>query len=393
MLVAQRIQLNPNNKQTTFFNKSAGCSRFAYNWAKNEWDKRYNDNKKVNEALLRKELNSIKREVFPWMLEVPKTVIQQSIKDLGVAYQNAFRRINKKQRTSNDKNPFGFPVYKKKFKNDSFRIDNGPLVKGEHSVVVNNKKVKVPKLGYVRLTERVRFTGQIKSAVISRKANKWFVSFLIDTNDIVRTKKKRNVVGVDLGVNKLATLSNKKIFVGPKAYTCRMRKLRKLNKKFSRTKKLSKNRKKAAQALATLHYRISCIRKDSIHKLTSHLSKDYRIISIEDLNVSGMIKNHNLARAISDMGFGEFRRQMEYKTAWYGSTLFIADRFYPSTKTCSKCDNIQNMDGKDTYHCESCGYKIERDLNASINLENLAVSFIDKQNDCGEKSAGLTSVN
>jgi len=394
MLVAHKIRLNQNNKQQTFFEKCAGTARFSYNWALDQWKESYNVGNKPQEAKLRVLLNKVKYEEFAWMQEVPKSVIQQSIKDLGAAYHNAFRRIKQNKKTDNQKNPFGFPVYKKKFKNDSFRVDNGPPVKGLNAILVKGKKVKIPKLGWVKLSESIRFPGQIKSTTISRQASNWFISFLIDTVDIIPTKKTQGSVGVDLGVKSLAVLSNGEVVEGPKAHKNALKKLRKWNKKYSRTKKGSGNRKKVAKQLGKLHYKITCIRQDSLHKLTSRLAKDFKIIGIEDLNVSGMVKNHNLARAISDCGFGEFKRQLEYKAAWYGSKLFVANCWFPSTKTCSVCGHIQDMPlNKRIFTCDSCKIKINRDKNAAINLENLAVSSTDNKNDCGDESSGSKAID
>jgi putative transposase len=185
---------------------------------------------------------------------------------------------------------------------------------------------------------------------------------------------------VDLGVKTLATLSTGEVFLNLRPYKQYKRKLklaqRKASKKFKKgAKEQSKNYKKAQAKVAKLHYKIACIRQDALHKLTTHLAQNHREVVIEDLNVQGMTKNHNLASAILDGGFYEFRRQLAYKCEWYKTTLTLAPRFFPSSKTCSSCgEKKQDLKLSDRmYHCSVCGVEIDRDLNASLNLEKLAV--------------------
>ena len=197
-----------------------------------------------------------------------------------------------------------------------------------------------------------------------------------------------------LGIKTLATLSNGEVFENKRPYKKLKRKLkiaqRKVSRKFKRcdasqgAKKQSNNYQRAKRKVADIHYKISCIRKDALHKLTSYLAKNHSEIVIEDLNVKGMSKNHKLASAILDGGFHEFKRQIEYKTKWYGSKMTVVDRFYPSSKTCSECQNIkQDLTLKDrVFKCPNCGMEKDRDLNASINLKNCAVSYT--VNVCGE---------
>ncbi|RMD58256.1 transposase [Candidatus Parcubacteria bacterium] len=385
MLLAHRIELKPNNRQATFFAKGCGVARFAYNWALERWQQRYQAGEKVNEALLRKELNAIKHEKYPWMLEVPKSAPQQAIKDLGSAFEHFFRRVKKGEKP-------GFPRFKKKYVNDSFRIDNGPPSAGADAVKVDGSRIRIPKLGWVRMREPVRFRGQIKQAVVSRHADRWYVSILVDTpNHPNQTRKNHGgAVGVDLGVKTLATLSTGETVEGPKALNRLLRKLRRVSRALSRKQKGSNNRRKAQMRLARLHRRIGNIRRDALHKLSTQLVLNHDAIVIEDLNVSGMMHNRKLARHIADMGFYELRRQLEYKAKLYGSEIVLADRFYPSSKTCSNCGAIKKelKLSERIFRCDSCGFEMDRDLNAAINLEKLAVSFTDRVNACGGKSAG-----
>jgi putative transposase len=189
------------------------------------------------------------------------------------------------------------------------------------------------------------------------------------------TFKNQEVVGVDLGVKQLAVLSNGEQIEGTKPHKNLLDKLRRLNKSLSRKVKGSKNWLKSKLKLSKLHARIANIRKDALHKLTTKLVQEFDVIGIEDLKVSGMVRNHKLARSILDMGFSEFRRQLEYKSVIAGLKIVFANRFFPSSKMCSRCGNVKSdLTLSDrVYCCNNCGFKLDRDLNAAINLKNIAV--------------------
>ncbi len=265
----------------------------------------------------------------------------------------------------------GLPVFKKKGIRDSFYL--------EGNIRTEKNKIKLPVFGWVKISETVDLED-IKTVTISKTAGQWFVAFKVPY--VICPKQiKNNPVGVDLGIKTLATLSEGTIFENKRPYKKAKRKLkiaqRKLSKKFKKGVPQSKNYKKQQQKVAKIHYKIACIRKDSLHKLTTYLAKNHSEVVIEDLNVSGMSKNHKLASAILDGGFYEFRRQLTYKCEWYGSLLTVADRFYPSSKTCSSC-GIKKMTLKlseRTFNCESCSFSCDRDLNASLNLRNKSVSY------------------
>ena len=201
---------------------------------------------------------------------------------------------------------------------------------------------------------------------------------------------KGSSVGVDLGVKTLATLSDGTTFANPRALGRRLRKLKRLSKSLSRKKKGSKNREKAKLRLAKMYLKIFNIRQDTLHKLTTHLAKSHSKVVIEDLCVSGMMKNRRLARVIADVGFFKFRRQLEYKCQWYGSELVVASRTFPSSKMCSRCGHRKKelSLSEREYHCEECGLVIDRDLNAALNL--VAVSLPETENACGEEVRLLT---
>ncbi len=180
-------------------------------------------------------------------------------------------------------------------------------------------------------------------------------------------------MGVDLGVKELATLSTGKVFPNPKHYKTNLEKLRRLSRNFSRKVNVSENKHKAKLKLAKHHAKVANLRIDTLHKITTYLCKNHAKVVIEDLAVANMVKNHKLAQVISDCGFGELRRQLEYKAKKFGCEIIIADRWYPSSKTCSNCGHIQDMPLKERiYNCQSCNFILDRDLNAAINLSRLA---------------------
>jgi len=376
MLIAHKIALAPNNVQRTYLARAAGTARFAYNWALAEWQRQYeawktdNSLSKPTQYSLRRQLNAIKRDQFPWMLEVTKNAPQMAIIQLGVAFKNFFIRRAR------------YPRFRKRGIHDRFTLTNDQF----H---IDGCRIRLPKLGWVRMRESLRFSGNIKSATVSRVADRWFVSIAVDTHDPlpVRTENQ-GAVGVDLGVSALATLSTGELVPGPKAHMALLARLRRLSRGLSRKQLKSRNREKARRKLARLHARIANIRADALHKLTADLTRRFSVIGIEDLNVRGMLRNHHLARSIADMSFHEFRRQLEYKAAARGERVVVADRWYPSSKMCSVCHGYTEDLTLSTrqWTCSSCGSKHNRDVNAAINLKNLAVSSTVSA--CGEEGAG-----
>ena len=378
MIISHQIRLQPNNKQATYFAKAAGTARFAYNWALAEWQTQYavwkDDNSlpKPSQFSLRKQLNAIKREQFPWMLEVTKNAPQMAIIQLGAAFKNFFAGRAK------------YPQFKKKGKSrDSFTLTNDQFA-------INACRIRIPHLGSVRMRETLRFSGKILSATISRTADQWFVSYTVDTDsNHLPPAENQGVVGVDLGVSALATLSTGEIVAGAKPHQALLSRLQRLSRSLSRKVKGSSNRHKAKRKLAKLHAHIANIRKNALHQLTTDLTHRFHTIGIEDLNVSGMVKNRHLSRAISDMGFFEFRRQLEYKAAMHGGVVVVADRFFASSKTCSACgQKIEKLPlSVRQWDCPTCGTSHDRDVNAAINLANHAVSYTVSA--CGGEGSGL----
>ena len=226
------------------------------------------------------------------------------------------------------------------------------------------------------MREAVRFTGKLKRVTVSGEAGRWFASVMVETDDVKRVVQPQAAVGVDLGVTTLATLSQGVAVAGPKAHKALLQRLRRSSRALSHKLRGSRNAAKAKRRLARLHARISNIRKDATHKATTMLAKTYRRIGIEDLNVRGMARNRRIARSIMDGGFFEFRRQLHYKARFYGARLVVADRWYPSSKTCSCCGSVKAelALSQRLFHCDKCGFDAGRDLNAARNLENMAAS-------------------
>ena len=377
MIKGHTIELTPNNKQATYFAKACGVARLAYNWALAEWqnqyqaDKVYRDNCQKNgiaidrtklnnpsQFKLRKQLNFIKKTKFPFMFDVTKCSPQEAIIQLGKAFDNFFKGRAK------------YPQFRKKGINDKFSLTND-----QFKIIGTN--IKIPNLGWVKLTENLRFNGKIMNATIFKKGMKWFVSIGVEINEtpkpLPRTDK---AIGIDLGITDLAVLSNGTKVQAPKPLKSKLKQLRRLSKQLSRKQKGSKNREKAKTKLSRLHYKISCIRKDFIHKLTTKLVKMYDVICIENLNVKGMVKNRKLSRAISDLSFYEFKRQLIYKANQSRKTIKEVDRFYPSSKTCSHCGFVMaKIDltlAIRNWQCPSCDTQHDRDINASLNILNQA---------------------
>ena len=419
--LAHKIELIPTTAQIEYFSKACGVSRFAYNWALATWNSQYKDWKeaedeakkngtinhlsKPKEYELRKQFNAIKSEQYPFVTEITKCAVQQSIKDVGVAFVRFFKK------TSN------YPQFHKKGRHDSFYMDNV-------SFKVVGKKIHIPKLGWVKMRENLRFYGKIMSATVSRMADRWFVSIQVDVpfgslpvaqkicseNQAVSSEvcegeaKQLKVVGIDLGIKTMATAT---LFDGepskidaPKPLKRLLSKLKRLQRKLSRQgqkysmenyvdangetrkiRKYSNNYMKTKVKLARLHAKIRNVRQDFLHKLTTRLVKEFDVICIEDLNVKGMMANHKLARSIMDLGFYEFKRQLLYKAQmWQRSkAVIIADRWYPSSKTCSHCgEKLKELDlSVRDWECQHCHTIHDRDVNAAINLRKLYFDNLD----------------
>jgi len=354
MYHAYRTKLDLNNQQRTLMAQHAGFARWVYNWALRLWQEAYKEGLKPNASKLRKLFTNYVKPLFPWMSELSSKVYQYAFRALSDAFDRFFKGLAK------------YPKFKKKYHHDSFTLDNGGGK--DKPIRIGGLRHKLPFIGWVNTFEALPDCN-VKKVTISRQAGDWYLSFGIEVPSSPPTPKTVDVVGVDLGVNALATLSTGESFPNPKPLRKALKKLARLQRDASRKVYGSHNYKKASLKVARLHRRVANIRIDYLHKLTTYLAKNHGKVAIEDLNVSGMLKNHKLARAIADCGFYEFRRQLEYKCQRYGSELVIVDRFYPSSQLCSNCGHQQKMPlSERVYDCTQCGMNLDRDLNAAINL-------------------------
>ena len=365
MIRAHKIRLKANNAQSTYFSKACGVARFAYNWALAKTKEQYelDSSMKFKESELRKQLNAIKKTEFPWMLEVTKCAAQLAIKDgLNKAFMNFFAKRA------------AFPKFHKKGVHDSFSLSNDQFK-------INGKSVKIPNLGWVKLFEELRFDGKILGATVGRTADKWFISVQVEMPDKSIVESENQAVGVDLGIKTLVTLSDGTQITGSKASRQYEEQLKRLNQSLSRKigakkgEKKSANFEKAKKQVSRLYAKMANIRSDETHKLTTMLTQNYGIVGIEDLNVKGMMRNHNLARSVADMSFFEFRRQLEYKSDSAGVKIVVADMWFPSSKVCSSCGvKKEGLSlSERLFNCE-CGFVCDRDLNAALNLKNYALT-------------------
>jgi putative transposase len=381
-----KTELDLNNEQRTACLKHAGVARFAYNWGLARSQEVYRATGKRPTAIhLHKELNQLKQTEYPWMYEVSKCAPQEALRDLDRAYTNFYRRVTLKKQ-GQWRGKLGFPVFKKKSKGiGSFRLTG--------SIKVSESRVQLPRIGKVRIHEQgyIPTHAKILSATVSEQAGRWFVSIQVEEAREQPVCTATRAIGVDLGIKTLATLSDGTPYANPRALKHAQKKLSRLERQKSRRKKGSKNRAKTCRKLAKQHTRVANVRKDASHKLPSSLCKNHAMVALEDLHVAGMVKNHCLAQDVSDSSFGEIRRQLEYKARWHGVHLVVIDRFYPSSQLCSHCQwrNEALTLADRVFVCQDCGAVTDRDYNAAQNIRNVAVSSIDTQNACGQRSAGL----
>ena len=379
---AFKTELDLNNVQRTKCAQHAGAARYAYNWGLARKIESHRANEKSPTAIdLHREINLLKKSDLAWMYESSKCAPQEALRNLDTAFDNFFRRVKLKKQ-GKLKGKVGFPKFKSKKRGlGGFRLTG--------AIHVFEKHVQLPRLGKLKLKERGYLpTSEVKvlSATVSEQAGRWFVSLQVEMDIPDPVASNKPVAGVDLGIKTLAMVSDGTAIPNPRSLSRNLRKLKRLQQSVSRKVKGSENRRKAVKQLARAHQRVANIRHDALHQATTTLAKTKSVIVLEDLNVSGMLKNHKLARAIADVGMGEFRRQLEYKAAWHGCKIVLADRFYPSSKKCSCCQNVKEelSLGERVFKCDVCGFECDRDLNAALNLARLAGSFSDTLNACGE---------
>lgn len=390
MLVRQafRYELAPTAKQRMALSNHAGAARWAWNWGlavrRKAWQRRRQSLTAMDLHRLLCRLKRVPR--YAWLYEVSKCAPQEALRDLDRAYANYWRGRKQGRRA-------GRPRFKKRGRcHDRFRL-NG-------AIRVEQGAVILPRIGRIATKEATsKFRGRILSATCRREADRWYVALTVELTRPDPAGVTGPVVGIDRGISTFAVCSDGTTIQSPRALARSLHRLRHRSRAVTRKQPSSANRRKAVLALARVHRRIRNQRVDALHKATTSLAKAKSVIVVEDLHVAGMVRNRHLARAIADQGWAEFHRQLTYKTAWHGSKLLVAPRFFPSSKTCSRCGLVKvalRLEVR-VFRCEGCGLAIDRDLNAARNLARLvenglvAASSAEIRNACGEGSAGLAT--
>lgn len=361
MFLAHKIEITLTKEQQLYFEQAFGCSRKVYNEGLALWQTLYEQGEKPTWQKVRNAIVARKKTDLFFLNEISSQVTKNACEDLGNAFKKFFSKTGK------------YPQFKCKGRSqDSFRI----IRETESSIrFLSITEVEFDKrCGPIKLKESLRFEGLVKRVTFSKRAGRYFASFMIDVEDHTQYYEQNtstSIVGIDLGIKDFLVSSEGEVVPKCNALIRHEAKLKKLQRNLSRKVKGSKQYNEAKTKLSKLHYRISCIREDFLHKVTTALARTYGLIKMEDLNVSGMIKNHKLAKYIAHASFYKFKTMLAYKTKLYGSNVGLVGRFFPSSKMCSCCGNVKEtlLLSERTYHCDTCGNEIDRDFNAAINIE------------------------
>ena len=362
MLKAYKYRIYPTSEQKLYFAKTFGCTRFIYNKMLADRIKSYKENKDLDIKQIKYPTPAQYKKEFEWLKEVDSLALANAQMNLDKAYKNFFR----------DKS-VGFPKFKSKKSNRFSYTTNNQ----NGTIYIDGNYIKIPKLkSKIKIVLHRKFKGLIKSATISKTpSNQYYISILVDTENI-QLPKNDNKIGIDLGLKEFAITSDGEIFSNPKWLRKTEKKLKKAQRSLSRKTKGSNNRNKARLKVAKLHQKIANQRKDFLHKISNYITNENQVIVIEDLKVKNLMQNHNLAKAISEVSWSEFRTMLTYKCKWKGRELIIAPSNYASSQLCSNCGN-KSSQTKDlscrTYVCSVCGMVMDRDINASKNLLKLAM--------------------
>jgi putative transposase len=358
-MFAVKRALKLNNNEATLMARHAGFRRVVFNFGLSLRTQMYSegkftDSKVINEV--KKVLTNYvkKKPEFGWMNQLSSRVYQNALIDL----KDAFSRYRS--------GSSGHPKFASRRDGQSFTVDSS-----NGKVLLNaGKTIKIPTLGTFRLFEPLECSFVSQTFTISKEGNRWFVSFCVDAERLP-VPQPESSVGIDVGIKSFATLSNQQVFDAPKPLKQAKTKLATLQRQASKQVKGSKNQRKTYNKISRLHARIARIRLDFLHKLTTYLAQTFKLIKIENLKVKGMMANPKLAGAISDLGFYEFKRQIDYKCRMYGARLVLVDQWFPSTKTCSNCGSKKDRPlSVRTFDCPACGISLDRDFNASVNILN-----------------------
>lgn len=361
---AYKYKMKPTFKQQECLNKAFGCCRFIYNWGLDKKIQSYKQEKKtIGYVELAHELTKLKNDgEHEWLKEVNNTSLQQSLRNLDAAFVKFFREKK------------GFPKFKSKKKN----IESAKYINAVH-FDFDNWKVKIPKIGWVKLCKNKAFDLSMKYGTLTVSKDKcgdyWCSIVVYDVEEKPKTKVSiDNSVGIDLGIKDYAILSDGTKYGNPKFLEKGQKRLKMLQRKFARTQKKSNRHEALRLKVAKCHRDIANRRSDFLHKLSSMLTEQYDTICLEDLNVEGMMKNKHLSNSIQSAAWSEFVRQLKYKSEWKGKNVLFIGRFEPSSKTCSKCGYVKSdlQLSEREWVCPKCGEKHDRDVNAAINIRDFA---------------------
>ncbi len=341
-------------------NKAIGCCRFIYNYFLNLNVEQYAESKTfISNYEMVTSLPELKKE-YPFLTEVFSQSLQTSVRNLSTAFKAFFNKQNR------------FPTFKKKGKNDSFTCPQ------KFRVEESRNRIFIPKVGEVKYRSSRPIKGNIKSITVSKNCGQWYVSVLTEQELQEQSKTFDNPIGIDVGLKEFAVLSTGEAITNPRFYRNLEQKLVKEQKKLSRKQKFSNNWEKQLSKVQKVHSKIANARKDFLHKLSTRIVKNHDIIGVENLCIKGMIKNKKLSKSIADAGWSMFITFLGYKCLWQSKTFQKVERFYPSSQLCSNCgSNKQFMPlHLRTYTCKNCGTTIDRDYNASKNIESRALELV-----------------
>ena len=377
MLKCHRVALRPTSEQESLFLQHAAFARFAYNWAVGEFKAGLEMGEWLTERSLRPRWNLVKRVIAPWAGALSQSAAKYAIIDLGQA-SSRWGEYQRRLKQGISCRRVGFPRFKRRRHEQGFRADNGP-----DTVRVDGKTVILPRIGRVAMVEQLRFAGRICEVTVNRTAGQWFASFSVDTGEPVPPVKDGPTIGVDVGIARLAVCSDGTVVENPKALGTVLKRLRKVDKSIARSRNVhgrtrhSNRRERLYARRRRFHARASNVRSATHHKATTMIAKSAGRVVTEDLNVSGMMRNRRLARALADAGMAGFLGKLVYKCRWYSAEVVEVSTWFPSSRLCSGCgyknDDLTLSDRH--WNCPGCGALNERDLNAALNLEKAGFEF------------------